>query len=50
MRKSSFGDLIVIDDITHRLGLTDRELSEKIEAEKVKYVRLPGILVTPEKL
>ena len=49
-RKSSFGDLIVIDDITHKLGLTDRELLEKIEVEKVKYVRLPGILVTPEKL
>jgi hypothetical protein len=49
-RKNSFGDLIVIDDVTYRLGLTDRELLEKIEAEKVKYVRLPGILVTPEKL
>jgi hypothetical protein len=50
VRKNSFGDLIVIDDVTNRLGLTDKELLRKIEAEKVKYVRLPGILVTPEKL
>ncbi|MCX6649328.1 MAG: DUF790 family protein [Candidatus Bathyarchaeota archaeon] len=50
VRKSSFGDIIVIDDVTHRLGITDRELLRKVEAEKVKYVRLPGVLVTPEKL
>jgi len=50
VRRRSFGDLIVIDDVTHRLGLTDRELLRKIEAEKVKYVKLPGVLVTPEKL
>jgi predicted nuclease of restriction endonuclease-like RecB superfamily len=48
--KSSFGDIIVIDDLTNRLGLTDRELFNKMEEEKVKYIRLPGILVTPEKL
>jgi hypothetical protein len=50
VRKSSFGGIIVIDDITHRLGITDRELLRKVEAEKVRYVRLPGVLVTPEKL
>jgi predicted nuclease of restriction endonuclease-like RecB superfamily len=50
VKKRSFGDLIVIDDFTHRLGLTDKELIRKVEAEKVKYVRLPGVLVTPEKL
>jgi predicted nuclease of restriction endonuclease-like RecB superfamily len=49
VRKSSYGDLIIIDDVANRLGLTDRELIGRIEAEKVKYVRLPGILVTPEK-
>ncbi len=49
-RKSSLGDVVVIDDVTHRLGLTDRELLKKVEAEKVKYVKLPGVLVTPEKL
>ena len=49
-RKSSFGDIIVIDDVANRLGLTDKELLRKVEAEKVKYVRLPGVLVTPEKL
>jgi hypothetical protein len=50
VKKRSFGDLIVIDDVTHRLGLTDKEFLRKVEAEKVKYVRLPGVLVTPEKL
>jgi predicted nuclease of restriction endonuclease-like RecB superfamily len=50
VRKSSYGDLIIIDDMANRLGLTDRELIRKIEAEKVKYVRLPGVLVTPDKL
>jgi len=50
VKKRSFGDLIVIDDVTHRLGLTDKELLRKVETEKVKYVRLPGVLVTPEKL
>lgn len=50
VRKSSFGDVIVIDDVTHRLGLTDRELLKRVEAEKVRYVRLPGVLVTPDKL
>ncbi len=49
-RKSSFSDVIVIDDVTHRLGLTDRELFRKIEAEKVMYVKLPGVLIAPEKL
>jgi hypothetical protein len=50
VRKSSFGDIIVVDDVTHRLAITDRELMRRIEAEKVKYVKLPGVLVTPEKL
>jgi hypothetical protein len=50
VRKSSFGDLIVIDDVANRLGLTDKEVLRKVEAEKVRYVRLPGVLVTPEKL
>lgn len=49
-RKSSLGDVIVIDDFTHRMGITDKELLRKVEAEKVKYVRLPGVLITPEKL
>jgi predicted nuclease of restriction endonuclease-like RecB superfamily len=50
IRKSSLGDVIVIDDVTHRMGITDRELFRKVEAETVKYVRLPGVLITPEKL
>jgi hypothetical protein len=50
LRKSSFGDVIIIDDLTNRLGVTDKELLRKVEVEKVKYVRLPGVLVTPEKL
>jgi hypothetical protein len=50
VRKSNFGDLIVIDDVANRLGLTDKELLRIVEAEKVKYIRLPGVLVTPEKL
>ena len=50
IRKSSLGDVIVIDDVTHKMGITDRELFRKVEAEKVKYVRLPGLLITPEKL
>jgi len=50
VRKSSYGDLIIIDDVANRLGLTDRELIRRVEAEKRKYVRLPGVLVTPEKL
>jgi predicted nuclease of restriction endonuclease-like RecB superfamily len=49
-RRSSYGDLIIIDDVANRLGITDRELIGRIEAEKVKYSRLPGILVAPEKL
>ncbi len=49
-KKRSFGDVIVIDDATHRLGLTDGELFRRIETESVKYMRLPGVLVTPEKL
>ena len=50
VRKSSFGELIVIEDMVNRLGLTDKELLRMVEAEKVKYVRLPGVLVTSEKL
>jgi predicted nuclease of restriction endonuclease-like RecB superfamily len=50
VRKSSFGDVIVVDDVTHRLAITDKELMRRVEAEKVKYVKLPGVLVTPEKL
>ncbi len=50
IRKSSLGEVIVIDDLTHRMGITDRELLRKVEAEKVRYVRLPGVLITPEKL
>ena len=50
IRKSSFGDFIIIDDVAYKLGLTDRELLKRIEMEKVKYVKLPGVLVTQEKL
>lgn len=50
IRKSSLGEVIVIDDLTHRMGITDRELLRKVEAEQVRYVRLPGVLITPEKL
>jgi predicted nuclease of restriction endonuclease-like RecB superfamily len=50
VRKSSFGEVIVIEDVTLKLGITDRELLKKIEAEKVRYIRLPGVLITPEKL
>jgi hypothetical protein len=50
VRKSSFGDPIVIEDVVNKLGLTDKELLRMVEAEKVKYVRLTGVLVTPEKL
>ncbi len=50
VRKGSFGDLVIIDDVANRLGLTDKELLRRIEAEKVRYVRLPGVLVTPKKL
>jgi len=50
VRKGSFGDPIVIDEVTNRLGLTDNELLKKIEAENVKYIRLPGVLITQEKL
>jgi predicted nuclease of restriction endonuclease-like RecB superfamily len=49
-RKSSLGDPIVIDDVANRLGLTDKEVLKMVEAEKVRYIRLPGVLVTQEKL
>jgi predicted nuclease of restriction endonuclease-like RecB superfamily len=50
VKKSSFGELIIIDDLVYKLGLTDKELFKKIEAEKIKYVKLPGVLITQEKL
>ena len=50
VRKSSLGDIIVIDDVANRLGLTDKEVLRRVDAEKVRYVRLPGVLVTQEKL
>ncbi len=50
VRKGSFGDPIVIEDVANRLGLTDKELLKKIEAENVKYIRLPGVLITQDRL
>jgi hypothetical protein len=50
IRQSSFGDIIVLDDVARKLDLTDRELMRRIEAEKVKFIKLPGVLVTQEKL
>lgn len=50
VRKGSFGDLIIIDDAANRLAITDKELLKRVEDEKVRYVRLPGVLVTPKKL
>jgi predicted nuclease of restriction endonuclease-like RecB superfamily len=49
-RKRSFGDIVVIDDEAHRRGVTDRELLRLVDGDKVNYMRLPGVLVTPEKL
>jgi len=49
-KKSKFGEIIFIEETANKQGITDRELLKQIQAEKIKYVDLGGILIHPSKL
>lgn len=49
-RKSSkYGDIVVVDDLARRQGVTVAQILREIEEEGTKYSDLGGVLVSPEK-
>ena len=49
-KRSSYGDVIVLEDTANKLGITDRELLKLIEAEGTRFVKLSGVVYSPKKL
>jgi hypothetical protein len=49
-RKPSLGEIIVLEELASRHGLTEGQLLKEIKEEGAKYVDLGGVLVTPGKL
>ncbi|MBD3205719.1 DUF790 family protein [Candidatus Bathyarchaeota archaeon] len=49
-KKKSYPDLIIIEDIARRKGITESRVLEQIEHESVEYKNLGGVLITLEKL
>ena len=49
-KRSSYGDVIVLEDTVNKLGITDRELLKLIEAEGIRFVKLSGVVYSPKKL
>jgi len=47
---SSFGDIVVVDDLASRLGVTVAEAGRRLEASGRRYVELSGIFIASEKL
>ncbi len=46
----SFGDVIILEELAMRRGITEAELLRQIKAEGVEYKDLGGVLVTPGRL
>lgn len=49
-KRSSYGEVVVLEDTANKLGITDRELLKLIEAEGVRFVKLSGVVYSPSKL
>jgi predicted nuclease of restriction endonuclease-like RecB superfamily len=49
-KRSSYGEIVVLEDTANKLGITDRELLKLIEAEGVRFVKLSGVVYSPSKL
>lgn len=48
-RPRKYGDIVVIDDVARRQGVTAVSVLKEIEKEGAKYRDLGGVLVSPEK-
>ncbi len=49
-KRSSYGEVVVLEDTANKLGITDRELLKLIEAERTRFVKLSGVMYSPKKL
>ncbi len=49
-RKPTHGELIVVEHLAHRMGVTEEQLLREIRKEGHEYRDLGGVLVTPRKL
>ena len=48
-KKAKYGDIVVVDDLARRQGVTTAMIKREIDAEGTKYRDLGGVLVTPDK-
>jgi predicted nuclease of restriction endonuclease-like RecB superfamily len=49
-KKPTHGEVIVVERLAHRLGVTEKQLLKEIREEGHEYRDLGGVLVTPSKL
>ena len=49
-RKPTHGELIIVEQLAHRMGVTEEQLLREIREEGHEYRDLGGVLVTPNKL
>ncbi len=49
-RKPAYGEIIIVEQLAHRLGVTEEQLLREIREEGHEYRDLGGVLVTPSKL
>lgn len=49
-KKKTYPDLIIVEDMARRKGITESRVLEQIENENIQYRNLGGVLVTPEKI
>lgn len=47
---SSLGEIVVVEDIASKLGITEIEVRQRMERSGRQYVDLGGVLITPQKL
>ena len=48
-KSSKYGDILVVDDLARRQGVTADRIMKEISKEGSKYIDLGGVLVSPEK-
>lgn len=48
-KSSKYGDILVVDDLARRQGVTADRIMKEISEEGSKYIDLGGVLVSPEK-
>ena len=48
-KPSKYGDILVVDDLARRQGVTAAQILKEIKEEGTKYIDLGGVLVSPEK-